>query len=130
MNVDDLPLFAAARNTDPATSQVNRDAFRKKVSQRDALLKTYLLDYQDSLLCFSDGTDRKSGMTDEEAGLATDWLEGNMYEHRVCYWKRCSELRKLGYIEVTDETRLSRAGQPQQVCRITLEGRRFVSMEL
>ena len=130
MKIDDLPLFTAARNTDPATSQVNRDAFKKKTSQRDVILMAYHDHYMSNLLSFSDGSDGVQGMIDEEAGKATPWLNSNMFEHRVCYWKRCSELRKLGFIEVTGETRLSSAGQPQQVCKITAEGRRFVANKL
>jgi hypothetical protein len=127
---EQLGLFTAARNTDPATSQVNRDAFRKKTSQRDIILMTYKRHYESNLLIFSDGTDGVQGLTDEEAGMGTSWLNSNMYDHRICYWKRCSELRKLGFIEPTGETRLSSAGQPQQVCKITVEGRRYVSTHL
>lgn len=113
MNIDELPLFVAARSSDPATSQVNRDAFLKKASQRDLILATY----------FRVG----SGLTDEECGLSTQWKDSNMFDHRVCYWKRCSELRKLGFITPTGETRISSAGQPQQVCEITRVGREYVS---
>ena len=127
---EQLALFTAARNTDPATSQVNRDAFTKKTSQRDMILMTYKRHYESKLLCFSDGTDGVQGLTDEEVGKGTSWLNANMYEYRICYWKRCSELRKLGFIEPTGETRLSSAGQPQQVCKITVEGRRYVSTNL
>jgi hypothetical protein len=127
---EQLGLFTAARNTDPATSQVNRDAFIKKTSQRDMILMTYKRHYEDNLLCFPDGTDGAQGLTDEQAGMGTSWLNANMYEYRICYWKRCSELRKLGFIEPTGETRLSSAGQPQQVCKITVEGRRYVSTNL
>jgi len=108
VNLDELPLFVAARNTDPATSQVNRDAFVKKANQRDLILMTY------SRLAV--------GLTDEECGMNTGWKDSNMFDQRVCYWKRCSELRKLGFIETTGETRLSSAGQPQQVCKITVRG--------
>lgn len=57
-------------------------------------------------------------LTDEEAGH----MSGLANLPKCCYWKRCSELRQAGYIEPTGETRLSSAGVPQQVCRITSEG--------
>lgn len=109
----DLPLFVAARRSDPITSQLNRDAFVKKATQRDALLMTY------ALVAEREDND----FTDEEAGRSTPWGDSNMYDLRICYWKRCSELRKLGYIEPTGITRESLAGQQQQACRITDEGR-------
>jgi hypothetical protein len=109
---EQLGLFTAARRSDPATSQINRDAFVKKGSQRDCLLWTYYTN---------------AGLTDEEAGMSTPWKDSNMFDHRVCYWKRCSELRKLGFINPTGETRLSSAGQPQQVCEITTAGREYIS---
>jgi len=105
---EQLGLFTAARNTDPATSQANRDAFVKKASQRDLILMTY---------------GRHDGLTDEECGMNTPWKESTMYVERVCYWKRCSELRKLGFIEPVGWTRESYAGQQQQVCVITDKGR-------
>jgi hypothetical protein len=130
MSMTDLPLFTAARNSDPATSQVNRDAFKKKESQRDMILRTYNDHYLSNLVSFGDASDGAQGLIDEQVGKETAWLNSNMYEYRICYWKRCSELRKLGFIEPTGETRLSSAGQPQQVCKITVEGRRYVSTNL
>ncbi len=124
---ESLPLFAGARNTDPATSQALRDAFVVKRSQRDMILETYYRHYLDNLLSFDDGSDGEQGLTDEEAGMATPFKGSNMFAERVCYWKRCSELRKLGYIVPTGKTRSSSAGMQQQVCVITVEGRRFVS---
>lgn len=108
---EQLDLFTAARRTDPATSQANRDAFRKKASQRDVILRTYY---------------KNGELTDEECGMKTPWKESTMYVERVCYWKRCSELRKLGHIRATGLTRTSFAGQEQQVCEITDEGRAYV----
>ena len=123
---EQLGLFTAARNTDPETSQANRDAFRKKASQRDVILRTYYESYLGGILSYSDGSDGQKGLTDEECGMATPWKESSMYDERVCYWKRCSELRKLGFIQPTGATRTSVAGQEQQVCEITVEGRRYV----
>jgi hypothetical protein len=104
---EQLGLFTAARRTDPATSQMNRAVFIKKGSQRDRLLFMYY--------CNTD-------LTDEEAGKETRWEDSTMFEHRICYWKRCSELRKLEYIIPTGETRTSSFGQQQQVCEITALG--------
>jgi hypothetical protein len=109
---EQLGLFTAARRTDPATSQMNRDAFNKKGSQRDRLLWTYY------------GVE---GLTDEEAGKETRWQDSTMFEHRICYWKRCSELRKLQYIIPTGETRTSSFGQQQQVCEITALGEAYIN---
>jgi len=114
---EQLGLFTAARNTDPETSRANRDAFRKKASQRDLILHTY---YRERLR-YDDG-----GLTDEECGMKTPWKNSTMYVERVCYWKRCSELRKLNFIRPTGSTRTSCAGQEQQVCEITVEGRRYI----
>lgn len=123
---EQLDLFTAARRTDPATSQANRNAFRKKASQRDVILHTYYrerLHYEET---FGEWSRTDGGLTDEECGMKTPWKESTMYVERVCYWKRCSELRKLGFIDVTGETRKSCAGQEQQVCEITIEGIEYV----
>jgi hypothetical protein len=63
--------------------------------------------------------DLKGAMTDEEAGLAS----GLALKPKCCYWKRCSELRAMGLIIPTGETRLSSAGSAMQVCEITQEGK-------
>lgn len=110
--MNDLPLFASARTTDPETSKANRDAFRAKASQRDVVLSTY--------------SNWPLGLTDEEAGMRTVVGGLSMFEQRACYWKRCSELRKLGFVRATGETRTSALGQEQQVCTITDEGARYV----
>jgi hypothetical protein len=109
---EQLGLFTAARRSDPSTSQMNRDAFVKKGSQRDCLLWTYYTN---------------AGLTDEEAGMETRWKDSNMFDHRVCYWKRCSELRKLEFIVPTGETRTSSFGQQQQVCEITALGEAHIN---
>lgn len=58
------------------------------------------------------------GITDEEAGR----ISGLSELPRCCYWKRCSELRQAGYITATGSTRVSTAGEAQQVCAITATG--------
>jgi len=120
-----IPLdMIAARNSDPATSKVNRDAFYKKMSQRDLILMTYHHYKQ------HDFTEFANGMTDEEVGKHTTRMGESFFDLRICYWKRCSELRKMGLIEPIGETRLSSAGQSQQVCRITEEGMKYVTTNL
>lgn len=123
---DQLDLFTAARRSDPQTSQANRDAFRKKASQRDVILLTYFKEWLRYEQTFNDWTDTDGGLTDEECGMKTPWNASTMYDERVCYWKRCSELRKLGHIEPAGWTRTSVAGQEQQVCAITDEGRNYI----
>lgn len=57
--------------------------------------------------------------TDEEAADRSELL-------RSCYWKRAGELRALGLIEATGETRKGSAGTARIVCRITDEGKRVL----
>ena len=104
---DDLPLF---RTLDPETSQkAAADVTMRRGSQAFALLETY-------------SRYRIHGLSDEQAGERTEWKGMNMYVLRVCYWKRCSDLRAKGFIEPTGETAISHAGSEQMVCRITGTG--------
>jgi hypothetical protein len=97
---DDLPLF---RSADPITSVLGAGEVKpRRRSQAMLLLAEYL----------------QGGMTDEEAGMAS----GLALKPKCCYWKRCSELRAMGLIIPTGETRLSSAGSAMQVCEITEEG--------
>lgn len=48
------------------------------------------------------------GMTDEEAALTTGLASA---------WKRCSDLRRLGFIVATGETRTGSSGRDGIVCR-------------
>jgi hypothetical protein len=97
---DDLPLF---RKEDPITSVLGAGEVKpRRRSQAMLLLAEYL----------------HGGMTDEEAGMAS----GLALKPKCCYWKRCSELRAMGLIIPTGETRLSTAGSAMQVCEITEEG--------
>lgn len=109
---DQLGLFTAARRSDPDTSQANRGAYAEKGSQRDHILWTYYTN---------------AGLTDEECGKETRWKGTTMFELRACYWKRCSELRKLEYIAPTGQTRSSSFGHEQQVCEITPLGVAFIA---
>jgi hypothetical protein len=47
-------------------------------------------------------------MTDEEAALTTGLASA---------WKRCSDLRRLGFIAATGETRTGSSGREGIVCR-------------
>jgi hypothetical protein len=97
--------WLGARTTDGTTSVAPlRNLSIRAGSQRATLLAVYA------------GT--LFGFTDEEAGTTS----GLARLPRCCYWKRCSELRQAGYIEPTGDTRLSTAGESQQVCRITQAG--------
>jgi hypothetical protein len=97
---DDLPLF---RSADPITSVLGGGNVKpRRTSQAMLLLAEYL----------------HGGLTDEEAGTAS----GLALKPKCCYWKRCSELRAMGLIIPTGQTRLSTAGSAMQVCEITEEG--------
>jgi hypothetical protein len=82
-----------------------QDVAPRRLSQRDRLLKTY----EDAYL----------GLTDDEAATKARLLGS-------CYWKRCGELRALGYISTDQEdeptTRRGMAGSKRIVCWITDEG--------
>ena len=94
----DLPLF---RSSDPVTSQEGARHIRPKAgSQAMRLLRVY-------------AGAPIYGLTDEEAGSQTDIVHA---------WKRCADLRRLGLIEPTGETRPTVAGVNARVCRITAAG--------
>lgn len=63
------------------------------------------------------------GMTDEEAARASGLyaIEG------CCWWKRCSDLRRDGFIEPTGEQREGVTGHMREVCAVTVAG--FLSVE-
>lgn len=95
----DLPLFRAS---DPVTSQQGAAHIRPKIgSQMHRLLIQY-------------SAHRIAGLTDEQACTAAGVTTGG--------WKRCSDLRRLGLIEATGETRTASSGVEQRVCRITADG--------
>lgn len=102
----DFGLFApASRNTDPATSKMGeRDVKPRRGSQAIRLLEAYRI--TDTSL---------AGLTDEEAARYAKLNAGA--------WKRCSDLRRAGYIQPTGNLRLSSFGSMVQVCRITDAGR-------
>lgn len=105
--------FFSARKTDPHTSHAAAQSIVIRAgSQRAQLLQAY----RDA---------GASGLTDDEAGVIT----GLAYKIGCCWWKRCSELRQAGYIQPTSQTRASRAGEAQQVCVITDEGKKKLPIE-
>lgn len=101
-----IPLF---RNSDPSTSKkAGKAVAQRSPSQREILLRAY-----------SRGL---IGYTDEEAGVVT----GLIHKPRCCYWKRCSELRAMGYINPTGDYAKSTAGEFQMICCITEAGERYL----
>lgn len=100
-----IPLF---RNNDPVTSKkAGKSVARRAPSQQVILLRAYR---------------GGRGLTDEEAGIMT----GLAHKPRCCYWKRCSELRAMGYIIPTGETAKSTAGESQRICKMTPKGEEYL----
>ena len=98
--VDDLPMFAMARDSDPVSSHAGADHIASKAkTQRGILLDIYRAYPQ--------------GLTDEEACQKAG-IEGG--------WKRCSELRTLGLIAVSGKREAS-SGVSVRVCALTEFGR-------
>ena len=92
-----LPLFSLARTTDPATSM--QAAAQLRLGDRLEILASV---YRAA---------GAIGLTDEEACEQAGLLDGG--------WKRCSDLRRLGRIEPTGQTRIASSGRARIVCRIT-----------
>jgi hypothetical protein len=92
-----LDLFSAAtraRASDPATS---------RAAARSLDTRTIL-----GQLCAAYADAGAVGLTDEEAGTRVG---------KAGAWKRCSDLRRLGYIVATGETRTGSSGREGIVCR-------------
>jgi hypothetical protein len=90
-----LPLFASnARRTDPSTSH----AAARSLDARGQL----------GILSRAYAAAGVRGLTDEEAAIATG-IESA--------WKRCSDLRRLGFIVATGGTRRGSSGRDGIVCR-------------
>lgn len=95
---DDLPLF---RNTDPEGSVNGAKHIKpRRGSQAMRLLAIYK-------------EHPVYGLTDETAAQLANLPHG---------WKRCSDLRRLGYIAATGEHMPTSSGVMAMVCRITTEG--------
>jgi hypothetical protein len=95
------------RVSDPKTS---KEAYEKqsisRTSQQWACLAVY-------------GSYMPKGATDDEVGVMS-----GLAEKGAGYWKRCSELRRMGFIVDTGLTRTNPvSGAKQMVCRITDKGR-------
>lgn len=92
-----LDLFSAAtraRANDPHTSR----AAARSLDTR-TILAQLALAYRDA---------GAAGLTDEEAGERVG---------KPGAWKRCSDLRRLGYIVATGGTRTGKTGREGIVCR-------------
>ena len=96
-----IPMF---RNTDPVTSKIaGKSASKRSPSQQMIILRA-----------FASGR----GFTDEEVGDFT----GLSANRRCCYWKRCSELRTMGFIVPTGDFGKSSANELQMICKVTTKG--------
>ena len=82
------------RATDPDTS---RNAVPRRGSQAMNILSLYL----------------HGDLTDEQAVEVSGFVGG---------WKRCSDLRRLGYIKDTGDRRTTQGGCKAMVCAITSAG--------
>lgn len=103
MTFADLPLFAPiVRDADPMTSKLAaRDVLARAGTQQAKLLRAF---------------DRyRAGLTAAEAGECADLAHTG-------YWKRVSELERIGLLEDTGTTRVGPAGSRQRVLRITGRG--------
>lgn len=101
MKLDDLPLF---RVTDPDTSEAGAQFVRmRQSSQMYQLLEQYVI--------------HRLGLTDEEAGI-----KSGLALRGAGYWKRCSDLRRLGLIEDCKVRRVGTSGAEMMVCVFTPAG--------
>ena len=98
----DLPLF---RSSDPTTS---RKAAEQVAPRRGSQMARLLACYGQAVL----------GLTDDQAGQKVAENSGVI----PGYWKRCADLRRLGYIIDTGATRDSNQGCAAMVCAITTKG--------
>lgn len=100
--------ITGVRASDPITSHLGAlDVEVRDLKHRPRLLLAY--------------STAVGGLTADEAAEQTGLL-------RACYWKRCSELRELGFTEPikiggATLTRRASSGSKQMVCRITEAGR-------
>lgn len=99
--------YTMRRNTDPATSHAAATSAAPRTgSQKATLLRAYAIAGD-------------IGLTDEEAASITRLDQ----RPSCCWWKRCSDLRRDGFIEATGRARAGQAGDRRMVCAITPEGR-------
>jgi hypothetical protein len=108
MQLDDLPLF---RLTDPDTSQDGaRDVQIRRGTQAAQLLEQY--------------AQHRQGLTDEEAGVRS-----GLARRGAGYWKRCADLRRLGFIVDTGVRRELSTGSKGMVCVLTAKGLEWARQE-
>jgi len=100
MNEPDLFSSLNHRATDPATSSMAARSLTAASSNRASLLEAYR-------------RAGNAGLTDEQAATAAG------LDATAGYWKRCSDLRRLGLISATGEIRNQESGRAAMVCAIT-----------
>ena len=91
------------RRTDPSTSR-----------QAAVVMPKAWNTHMARLLAAYASTDAVNGLTDEEACTLVGLERGG--------WKRCSDLRRCGWIQATMMTRPASSGLEQRVCEITKTG--------
>ena len=93
----------AARTSDPVTSHKSASHLgMRRASQQGQLLEAY--------------AKASAPLSDEQVAELAGFLNT-----RACWWKRCSELRAKGLVEVVGTT-ISAAGEEVQTCLITDDG--------
>jgi hypothetical protein len=96
-----MPVDTLHRNPDQSTSvEGAHNVQMRSGTQKVKLLAAYAIYFE---------------LTDDEAASYADLLHAT-------YWRRCGELRDLGFIEDTGKIRPGRAGVNRMVCRITKAG--------
>jgi hypothetical protein len=80
-------------------------------SQKALLLQAYLAAGDDGLT--DEQAARRSGLYDREG---------------CCWWKRCSDLRRDGFIAPTGQQRTGVTGHQRDVCAVTVSG--FLSVDV
>ena len=99
--MEKLDSIKINRSSDPSTSSLGaKDVEKRRKTQVYRLLAVYAQNQQE-------------GITDEEASLNAGINHG---------WKRCADLRKLGYIADTGSRKQTSTGSLAMVCKITTEG--------
>lgn len=104
MKDQDLWSVKHARSNDPDTS---KQAACENKLYRNELMRSLLMAFLAA---------GQTGFTDEEAGERVVGLLNRSW------WKRCSDLRAVGFIEPTGEKRRTSQGSLARVSRITKSG--------